>query len=108
MTQQGETDQYSVEDHIRAIEKHSYKNSVDLVVVNQSYIPLPIIEDYKKENSFPVTLKEEEHDYGIMRRLLVQFDAEGHIRHNPAAVAASVEEILQKMETGCDLRVLFQ
>ena len=53
-------------------------------------------------------LKEEEHDYGIMRRLLVQFDAEGHIRHNPAAVAASVEEILQKMETGCDLRVLFQ
>ena len=55
-----------------------------------------------------MTLKEEEHDYGIMRRLLVQFDAEGHIRHNPAAVAASVEEILQKMETGCDLRVLFQ
>ncbi|MCF0106900.1 MAG: YvcK family protein, partial [Holdemanella sp.] len=42
MSQPGETDGYSVEDHIRAIEKHSFKEAVDMVIVNQSYIPLSI------------------------------------------------------------------
>ena len=107
MTQQGETDMYSVEDHIRAIEKHSYKNCVDLVVVNQSYTPQAILDKYKEQNSFPVEVKEKEHGYGIMKRLLIQFDEQGRIRHNPQAVAQCVEEILQKIRDNNDLRVIF-
>lgn len=108
MSQQGETDAYSVEDHIRAIEQHSYKDSVDLVVVNQSYIPKSILAAYEKEGSYPVALKEEEHDYGVMKRMLIQFDAQGRIRHNPEAVKEAVEEILKQMESKEDLRVLYQ
>lgn len=108
MTQLGETDGYSMEDHIRAIEMHSYKDSVDLVVVNQSYVPQAILDKYKEQNSFPVQIKQEEHSYGIMRRLLIQFDDIGRIRHNPEAVAQCVEEILKKMDKKNDLRVIFQ
>lgn len=108
MTQQGETDGYSVEDHIRALEKHSSKDAVDLVVVNQSYIPRPILETYAKQHSYPVEIKETEHDYGIMQRLLVQFDVQGRIRHDPKAVCTAVAEILEKIDSKEDLRVLYQ
>lgn len=108
MSQQGETDNYSVEDHIRAIEQHSFKNSVDLVVVNQSYVPKSVLRSYEKEGSYPVELKQREHDYGIMKRLLIQFDAQGRIRHNPEAVKQAVKEILKQMESKEDLRVLYQ
>ncbi|MBP3853507.1 MAG: YvcK family protein, partial [Erysipelotrichaceae bacterium] len=105
MSQQGETDGYSVEDHIRAIEKHSFPNAVDLVVVNQSYIPQTILENYAKEGSVPLKLKENTHPYGIMQRLLVQFDALGRIRHNPDAVKQAVYEIIKKIDQKEDLRV---
>ncbi len=107
MSQLGETDGYTMEDHIRAIEMHSYKESVDLVVVNQSYVPQAILDNYKKEKSYPVKIKDKEHSYGVMRRLLIQFDDIGRIRHNPDAVAQCVKEILKKMEENNDLRVIF-
>ncbi len=106
MSQQGETDGYSVEDHIRAIEKHSFENSVDLVVVNQSYVPQSILDKYAKEGAYPLRLKEKTHSYGTMSRLLVQFDDQGRIRHNPDAVRQAVQEILKKMEKKENLRVL--
>ena len=40
MSQPGETDGYTVQDLIHAIEKHSFKTSSDLVVVNQSMLLL--------------------------------------------------------------------
>ena len=74
MSQPGETDGYSVEDHIRAIEKHSFMNSVDVAIVNESYIPKTILERYAKENSSPVRLKEAIHSYAIIKRNLIKFD----------------------------------
>ncbi len=108
MSQPGETDNYSVEDHIRAIESHSFEHPVDLVVVNDSYVPQVILENYKKEGSFPIRIKEKNHTYGIMTRMLVQFDALGRIRHNPEAVKNTVKEILNKMEGKENLRVLHE
>ena len=43
-----------MEDHIRAIEKHAFKNPVDLVVVDQSYIPQSILDKYAHMNSYPI------------------------------------------------------
>ena len=53
-------------------------------------------------------IKETEHDYGIMQRLLVQFDVQGRIRHDPKAVCTAVAEILEKIDSKEDLRVLYQ
>ncbi len=95
MSQPGETDDFSVEDHIRAIEKHSFKNAVDLAIVNDSYIPQNILEAYAKQGSYPVKIKEHEHSYRIIVRKLIMFDEKGRIRHNPDAVKKVIEEVIQ-------------
>ncbi len=108
MSQLGETDNYSVEDHIQAIEKHAFEHPVDLVVVNDSYVPNAILENYKKEGSYPIRIRDNTHSYGIMTRMLVQFDTLGRIRHNPDAVKNVVKEILNKIEGKENLCVLHE
>lgn len=98
MSQPGETDNYSVEDHIRAIEKHSFKHPVDMTIVNDSYIPKNILDAYAKQHSKPIYIGEEEHDYSIWKRKLVMFDEKGRIRHNPEAVKEVIEEVLKTMD----------
>ena len=97
MSQPGETDGYSVEDHIRAIEKHSFKGSVDMVIVNESYIPQAILNRYKKQNSVPIKMKETEHSYLIIKKNLLKLDAQGRIRHDPDAVKDIIEEVLKQI-----------
>ena len=97
MSQPGETDGYSVEDHVRAIEKHSFDNAVDMVVVNESYIPKSILERYAKMGSVPIKLSEDSHPYEVWKRSLIYFDQNGRVRHDPDAVKITVEEILSKI-----------
>ena len=97
MSQPGETDNYSMEDHIRAIEKHAFKNPVDLVVVDQSYIPQSILDKYAHMNSYPIQVQEKEHSYQILKRSMIYFDEKGRIRHDPKAVREVVEEILKAL-----------
>lgn len=97
MSQPGETDGFSLEDHIRAIEKHSFENAVDITVVNESYIPQSVLDSYADQNSYPIKVKESEHEYKIMKRKLIMFDKIGRIRHNPEAVKNILEEILETL-----------
>ena len=97
MSQPGETDNYSMEDHIRAIEKHSFVHPVDRVIVDQSYIPQSILDRYAKMGSYPIQVKEQDHDYQILSRNLIYFDEKGRIRHDPQAVKQVAEEILQTL-----------
>ena len=97
MTQPGETDGNKMEDHIRALEKHSFKNPVDIAVFNESVIPDFVKENYGKEGSFPVRLGKESHPYDIIKRNLIYLDEKGRIRHNPDAVKQTVEEILERV-----------
>ncbi|MBP3871067.1 MAG: uridine diphosphate-N-acetylglucosamine-binding protein YvcK [Faecalicoccus sp.] len=97
MSQPGETDGYSVEDHVSAIEKHSFDNAVDMVVVNESYIPKSILERYAKMGSVPIKLSKDSHPYEVWKRSLIYFDQNGRVRHDPDAVKVTVEEILSKI-----------
>ncbi|HIW17706.1 MAG TPA: uridine diphosphate-N-acetylglucosamine-binding protein YvcK [Candidatus Faecalicoccus intestinipullorum] len=97
MSQPGETDNYSMEDHIRAIEKHSFAHPVDRVIVDQSYIPQSILDRYAKMGSYPIQVKEQHHDYQILSRNLIYFDEKGRIRHDPQAVKQVAEEILRTL-----------
>ncbi|MBD3426447.1 MAG: uridine diphosphate-N-acetylglucosamine-binding protein YvcK [Candidatus Omnitrophica bacterium] len=58
MTEAGETDYYSVSDHVRAIIKHTHPAIINYCVGNVSRIPKPLYEKYAKENKFPVKLDE--------------------------------------------------
>ena len=94
MTQPGETDGYFMEDHVRALETHTFKNAVDAVVVNNRHLPKDVEERYEKSSSYPVTMRDETHPYRIYARPLVTVDETGRVRHDPAAVREAVEEIL--------------
>ena len=98
MTQPGETDGYSVEDHVRAIEKHTYKNSVDLVVINSAPIDQTVLERYARQGSQPVRLAEDDHIYKVIERNLVTVDETGRLRHDSAAIRKVVEELLEHLE----------
>ncbi len=97
MSQPGETDGYSLEDHIRALEKHSFKNPVDVAGLNESVLPDFVKKNYEEEGSYPVQMQESEHPYKIITRNLIMLDEKGRIRHNPDAVKAVLEEILEAM-----------
>ena len=91
----GETDGYTVQDHIHAIEKHSFKHPVDLVVVNQSMLPKEVLDMYASQNSYPICIGNEATDYAIIQRDLLALDTKGRIRHNPMAVKEVVEELIK-------------
>ena len=94
MSQPGETDEYSVEDHVDAICRHAFADAVDIVVKQNNTFSTETLDRYRAEGSAPVELKEERHRYLVLERDLMQ---EGSllIRHDPQKVRAVVEEILR-------------
>ncbi|HEY5561869.1 MAG TPA: gluconeogenesis factor YvcK family protein [Clostridiaceae bacterium] len=59
MTQRGETDDYGVEDHIRAIYKHGGKGIIDYVIVNIGTLDSGIEDRYLEKTSSLVKMNEE-------------------------------------------------
>ena len=59
MTQHGETDNYSVCDHIVAINKHVEENIFDLVIANSREFDESILSKYHKEKQEPVKIDHE-------------------------------------------------
>ncbi len=57
MTQNGETDSYTMQDHIHAIEKHSGgKKIIDTVVYSSTEISDEILALYRQEEAYPVVI----------------------------------------------------
>lgn len=94
MTQPGETDGYSVEDHVRALESHGA--DVDAVIVADDEMPEANVARYAKEGSTPVKVQETKHDYTVIRRELLTFE-NGLIRHDADKVRAATEELLKEV-----------
>lgn len=91
MSQPGETDGYSVEDHVEALRAHGAP--IDEVVVASDPIPQESLVAYAKEGSSEVKVAEKEHDYRILEEPLLYFD--GHlIRHDPEKIKRVVEKLL--------------
>ena len=64
MTQPGETDGYSLTDHIRAIYDHSHERLFDCVVINRTSISSAILRRYRREGATQV-----EANPGALRRM---------------------------------------
>lgn len=95
MSQPGETDGYSVEEHVEAILKHG--GFVDEVVVACDYIPDNIIKRYLKEGSGPVFCQMQQHDYMIRKVSLLNFEND-LVRHDSDKILAAVSDILKDIE----------
>ena len=87
MTQHGETDNYTVSDHIVAINKHVEENIFDLVIANSREFDDSILSKYHKEKQEPVKIDQEKieklgikliknNDVGIVDNNTIRHNAE--------------------------------
>ncbi|APC42162.1 gluconeogenesis factor YvcK family protein [Clostridium estertheticum] len=99
MTQPGESDNYTVNDHIKAINRHAKGKVVDYVLVNTGKISSELELRYRNDNSNMVIINEEEikkQGIGIIRSDFVKI-GKGHIRHDTEKLATIlVETIMEK------------
>lgn len=93
MSELGETDGLSLEDHVRIIEETIGKEIVDIVVCSNDSIPQQVIEAYLKEEAVPVTIKEETHHYKVVETSLLNFE-NNLVRHDANKVKQSFEKIM--------------
>ncbi len=96
MTQRGETDFYSIEDHVRAIEKHG-QFELDGVVIASDTIPMSLQEIYKREDSSPVKSDGSPHNYPVFTYPLLTFQNQ-QVRHDPLLIAQSFVILLNKLQ----------
>ncbi len=101
MTQPGETDNYTVSDHVKKIYEHSHnKIWFDYVLVNKGKLPSNLLKKYAKEKSFPVKI-----DYEILKTLCTKVifadlvsrnenkNTMKYVRHDPAKLAKALIKI---------------
>jgi len=96
MTQPGETDGFSMEDHIEAIVDHVH-DKIDLVVYAEDRLPQEVLDRYVQLESVPVMIKNELHDYIVIKTQLLEF-GNGLIRHDSARIKEVMEDIMTQLE----------
>ncbi len=93
MTQPGETDDYTVSDHIKALIKHAGgKRIIDTVLVN-NVLPDVISEGYAEAGSFPVVIDNDKLaslNIEIISSKLIQENKSGLVRHSSNRVARAI------------------
>lgn len=91
MTQPGETDGYSVEDHMQALADHGAYP--DTVIIADDPIPAKNEENYLAQSSVPVRCVKKDHPYKVVRTSLLDFE-DGLIRHDGKKIHDVVEKLL--------------
>lgn len=101
MTQPGETDNYTVSDHLKALIQHAGSNKiVDAVLVND-YLPENLAGKYQEAGSYPVKFDVPEVKklgIKIFAKKLIQDSKEGLVRHSSTRVARAVYYWFKKQQ----------
>jgi len=88
MTQPGETTNYSVAEHFRAIQNHVKPRIVDYVVANRQKVSPAVARRYRKQGAMPVSADASDlRDLGVTVLLGDLLDERGKIRHHSARLA---------------------
>lgn len=95
MSQSGETDYYSLEDHVQAIVDHTFDGAVDIVVAHNNNITPEILSRYESMGSFPVLIKEQKHTYSLIYYDMLSFE-NGLIRHDSEKIKLMLEKLIQE------------
>lgn len=93
MTQPGETDDYSVSNHINAIINHAGESNIMEAVLINNILPDNLAEKYKLAGSFPVKLDVEnikKEGVRIVSKKLIEESKEGLVRHSSNRVARAI------------------
>lgn len=101
MTQPGETDGYTVLDHVKAILKHSQEDFLDYVIANIEKIPDETLKKYIFDGSEPVALGNEDEEIlekkgiKLIKENLVDIKKD-YIRHNSMKLSQILIDIANK------------
>lgn len=90
MTQNNETYDYDLKDHVDVLRKHDVP--VDLVVKHIEKIPEDILDKYKAQNSIEV-IDNKDADIIVIEKELLDF-SKGLVRHDPNKIKEVIEELL--------------
>jgi uncharacterized cofD-like protein len=91
MTQPGETDYYTVSDHLQAIIDHTQPKLINYIIANTEMVPHHLLRKYRLEGAYPVVL-----DKKAVERLHAKLIAEklinktNVVRHDPEELARLV------------------
>jgi uncharacterized cofD-like protein len=99
MTQPGETDGYSVSDHIKALLAHSHGQILDYCVVNNGEVPAEILKRYSQDNSLLVVNDRKKIENLGVRVVEEDFSMiqDGVIRHDPEKLAKIILSFIEEI-----------
>jgi uncharacterized cofD-like protein len=98
MTQPGETDGFTVADHVEAIYRHSTDDLFDYVIINSGRPPAEVLARYAAQGARPVEADMER--LGRWKAEAVTGDfvsTETYARHDPGKLARAIMGIIQKV-----------
>lgn len=93
MTQPGETDNYSVSDHVKALMQHAGSKDIIGTVLVNDFLPSNLAKKYQLSGSYPVKLDYEnlkKLDVKVFSRKLIEDSKEGLVRHSSHRVARAI------------------
>ena len=96
MTEPGQTDSYSLSDHIKAIKEHVGEGVIDYCIYDTGEIVPEFIRKYNMEGQDLVEIdisKAKAEGVNLMQRD-ISYVKDGFVRHNPDAIAASVIQLI--------------
>jgi uncharacterized cofD-like protein len=97
MTELGETDGYTLDDHLRAIRVHAGRDLFDYILVNRTPLDPATVAGYSKRGSFPV-VRTEPLDWAGRAQVVecdLAADSTGeNIRHQSRALARAIRSVI--------------
>lgn len=103
MTQPGETEGYSVYDHIKAIYRHAGEEGfIDYCIVNTGRVPDDIYRRYLQDGASivkPEAWKIKKLGIKVVEKDLLQI-SKGYVRHDPMKLMRAVAEVINDSKTG--------
>ncbi len=96
MTQQGETEGYTLSDHINALHKHSFEDIIEYCLVNNRKGEEIYLEKYRLEGAEPVIIDDYKFCDSNIKFIKKDFLNEGgnYLRHDPRKLADVIYELL--------------
>lgn len=116
MTQEGETEGYTLSDHLDALHQHAGgRRLADFCIANSAPVPEPVLARYLVENAGPIVLDQEaisRMDIGLVTVPVADFSAGGQARHNPGRLTEALKELIQshclRVSTSAGVRYIYE
>lgn len=97
VTQKGETDDFTVSDHLNALNKHLVNHHVDVVFSNNNYnVDHEIIQRYAQEHAKLVKIDQDNITSKIIEDNYLFVNSQGHLRHDVEKISKDIYAYLKE------------